>query len=92
MPEATTRCSTAPSPAWSAAARPTATTSDEVDAQAPGRLRGLTLGLLLGALIVGAWRACDKTHARRRSHRSSAAAEPVQSWENEGGTPDAACD
>lgn len=58
------------------------------DASTPGRWRGLTLGLLLGGVIVGAWRACDKTHARRRSHRSEAAPAPVQDWENEGGTPD----
>ena len=58
------------------------------EASTRGPWRGLTLGLLLGGVIVGAWRACDRTHARRRSHRSDAAPAPVQDWENEGGTPD----
>ena len=58
------------------------------DASTPDRWRGLALGLLLGGVIVGAWVACERTHARRRSHRSAAAPAPVQDWENEGGAPD----
>ena len=58
------------------------------EASAAARWRGLTLELLLGGLIVGSWRACDRTHTRRRSHRSAAAQATVQDWENEGGTPD----
>lgn len=57
------------------------------NAQEPARWRGLTLGLLLGGVIVGAWRACKQTHARRGSHRSAAVPAPVQDWDNEGGTP-----
>lgn len=61
-------------------------------AQAPLRWRGLTLGLLLGGVIVGAWRACDKTHARRLSHKSASVPAPVQDWDNEGGTPEPCAD
>ena len=52
-------------------------------------LRGLALGLVLGGLVATAWRACGKTHARRQAHRSTAPPQPVQNWENEGGSPDA---
>lgn len=72
------------------AAEPADGCTGDVEGIASGRLRGLALGLVLGAIVATAWRACGKTHARRRAHRSVAAPAPVQSWENEGGTPDAA--
>lgn len=75
------------------AAEPADGCTCDVEEAASGRLRGLrglALGLVLGAIVATAWRACGRTHARRRAHRSVAAPAPVQSWENEGGTPDAA--
>ena len=61
-------------------------------AQAPARWPGLTFGVLLGVLIVGAWRACSHTHARRRSQRSAAVPAPIQDWDNEGGTSEPRAD
>ena len=87
MPEARLRTRHAPT-----TAAPADGCHSAAEASAPSDqrgLRGLALGLVLGGVVAAAWLACGKTHARRRAHRSTAPPEPVQDWENEGGSPDA---
>jgi len=55
---------------------------------AGGVLRQTVLMLALGALLVTAWRGVNRTHARRHD-RALPLPERLQTWEGEGGRPDA---
>lgn len=53
-----------------------------------GLFRDLLLWTALGALVVGSWRACSRTHRARLAAKPQPLPRKLQTWEGEGGRPD----